>query len=124
MQAGIAHRRLPDLKALNVSRRGSLRHGVLIKLTGPRPLTILNTVLKSGCFESTGRQGCGDLFVQLPVLRDWYDAQHRPVITGGDLNRRLKLQMMPSALFSTNITICTSPEPASGPTACPSIGNS
>jgi len=91
LRAGIAHRRLPDLKALDVSGRGSLRHGVLIELTGPRPLTILNTHLKSGCFEGTGRQACGDLFAQLPVLRDWYDAQNGPVIIGGDLNRRLEV---------------------------------
>ncbi|TQM90128.1 endonuclease/exonuclease/phosphatase family protein [Roseinatronobacter monicus] len=91
LRAGIAHRRLPDLKALDVSGRGSLRHGVLIELTGPRPLTILNTHLKSGCFEGAGRQACGDLFAQLPVLRDWYDAQNGPVLIGGDLNRRLEV---------------------------------
>ena len=73
------------------SGRGSLRHGVLIELTGPRPLTILNTHLKSGCFEGTGRQACGDLFAQLPVLRDWYDAQNGPVIIDGDLKRRLEV---------------------------------
>ncbi|MFN7002957.1 MAG: endonuclease/exonuclease/phosphatase family protein [Roseinatronobacter sp.] len=87
----VAHRRLPDLKALDVSGRGSLRHGVLIELTGSRPLTILNTHLKSGCFEGSGRQACGDLFAQLPVLRSWYGAQNRPVLIGGDLNRRLEV---------------------------------
>lgn len=64
---------------------------MLIELTGPRPLTILNTYLKSGCFEGTERQACGDLFAQLPVLRDWYDAQSGPVLIGGDLNRRLEV---------------------------------
>lgn len=64
---------------------------MLIELTGARPLTILNTHLKSGCFEGTGRQACGDLFAQLPVLREWYDAQNGPVLIGGDLNRRLEV---------------------------------
>lgn len=91
LRRDIAHRRLPDLKALDVSGRGSLRHGVLIELTGSLPLTILNTHLKSGCFEGLERQACGDLFAQLPVLRDWYDAQDGPVLIGGDMNRRLEV---------------------------------
>lgn len=89
---GITHQRLPDLAALDVSGRGNLRRGVLIELSAGRPLTILNTHLRSGCFEGTGREPCGDLFAQLPVLRTWFDAQRRPVLIGGDLNRRLEVE--------------------------------
>lgn len=91
VRRGIMHERLPDLAGLDVSGRGNLRHGVLVALSADRPLTILNTHLRSGCFEGTGRQACGDLFAQLPVLRAWFDAQPGPVLIGGDLNRRLEV---------------------------------
>ncbi|MDD7971995.1 endonuclease/exonuclease/phosphatase family protein [Roseinatronobacter alkalisoli] len=87
----VAHRRLHDLAALDISGRGSLRHAVQVELSASRPLTILNTHLKSGCFEGTGRQACGDLFAQLPVLRSWLDALSGPALIGGDLNRRLEV---------------------------------
>jgi endonuclease/exonuclease/phosphatase family metal-dependent hydrolase len=90
IRAGIAHRRPPDLSALDVSGSGALRHGVVVELASERPLTILNTHLQSGCFEGMGRQACGNLFAQLPVLRAWFDAQSGPVLIGGDLNRRLE----------------------------------
>lgn len=92
VRAGIDHQRLPDLDALDIGGKGSLRHGVVVELGNERPLTILNTHLKSGCFEGTGRQACGELFAQLPVLRSWFDAQTGPVLIGGDLNRRLEVE--------------------------------
>lgn len=75
-----------------MSGSGNLRRGVLIELSASRPLTILNTHLRSGCFEGTGREACGDLFAQLPVLRTWVDAQRGSVLIGGDLNRRLEVE--------------------------------
>jgi len=46
IRAGTAHRRLPDLSALNVSGSGALRHGVVVKLDAERHLTIFNTHLQ------------------------------------------------------------------------------
>ncbi|WP_209427461.1 endonuclease/exonuclease/phosphatase family protein [Pararhodobacter sp. SW119] len=89
---GIAHERLPDLDALDIGGQGRLRHGVTIRLAGEQPLNILNVHLRSGCFEGVGRQACGDVFAQLPVLRAWLDEQDGPALLGGDINRRLEVE--------------------------------
>ena len=92
VREGVAHERLPDLEALDIGGRGRLRHGVKIRLEGERPLSILNVHLRSGCFEGVGRQACGDVFAQLPVLRAWLDEQDGPALLGGDINRRLEVE--------------------------------
>lgn len=118
IRAGTAHRRLPDLSALDVSGSEALRHGVIVALGAERPLTILNTHLQSGCFEGMGRQACGNFFAQLPVLRAWFDAQSGPELIGGDLNRRLEAEGDTFWAILTNVATCTSLAPGSDPTAC------
>lgn len=89
----IEHTRGADLEALDVGGRGFLRHGVFATIQHNGAFIDLMSIhLKSGCFSGDRSDDCPTLFQQVPVLEAWIDersAQGRPVIVGGDFNRRL-----------------------------------
>ncbi len=92
---GIAHERLPDLTALDLTGERRTRYGVGISLPGPVPTDILNVHLASGCAAGDTAQSCPALFGQAGVLETWVDersAAGRAVIVGGDFNRRLEVE--------------------------------
>ncbi len=92
---GIAHERLPDLTALDLTGERRTRYGVGISLPGPVPTDILNVHLASGCAAGDTAQSCATLVGQAEVLESWVDersASGRAVIVGGDFNRRLEAE--------------------------------
>lgn len=90
---GIAHKRLPDLTALDLTGERRTRYGVGISLPGAVPTDILSVHLASGCAAGDTGQSCPTLVGQAEVLESWIDdrsAAGRAVIVGGDFNRRLE----------------------------------
>lgn len=93
VREGIAHERLPDLVALDVTGEGRTRYGVVITLPGPAPTDVMSVHLTSGCFAGDRSDRCPALFDQVGVLETWIDARStggHAVIVGGDFNRRLE----------------------------------
>ncbi|WP_271270432.1 endonuclease/exonuclease/phosphatase family protein [Aliamphritea hakodatensis] len=90
---------LPELKALDLHRRQSLRYGLPLKVTAPdgKTLTLLNVHLKAGCYnnaadkQSKRRKNCQQLDRQTDLIRSWAEQQgDRNYAILGDFNRQLK----------------------------------
>jgi len=93
VREGIAHDRLPDLTALDLTVERRTRYGVGITLPGTVPTDILSVHLASGCAAGDTAGSCPTLIGQAGVLETWMDdrsAAGRAVIAGGDFNRRLE----------------------------------
>jgi len=91
---GIAHERLPDFTDLDVNGTGRMRYGVAITVQGEEPIDVMSVHLASGCHQGDTSNVCPTLFGQAEALETWIDnrsAAGRPVIFGGDFNRRFEL---------------------------------
>lgn len=111
LRKGLDFQRHPDLTALDLHGRHSLRYGVDISLMeGGKPvLRLLAVHLKSGCSFSqkktpnkqgkpqkkADRKACHQLFRQQQILEQWAEERARepvPFIILGDFNRRLSAE--------------------------------
>jgi endonuclease/exonuclease/phosphatase family metal-dependent hydrolase len=95
VREGIAHDRLPDLTALDLTGERRTRYGVGISLPGAVPTDILSVHLAAGCAAGDTAGSCPTLMGQAGVLETWMDersAAGRAVIAGGDFNRRLEAE--------------------------------
>ena len=91
--------RLPELKALDLHGKQSLRYGLPVKVTTPdrQSLTLLNVHLKAGCYNNKAdkqnkrRKSCQQLGRQADLIRAWAEQQgNSNYAILGDFNRQLK----------------------------------
>lgn len=90
---------LPELKALDLHSKQSLRYGLPIKVTttDQQSLTLLNVHLKAGCYnnkaekQSKRRKSCQQLQRQARLIHNWAEQQgNTSFAILGDFNRQLK----------------------------------
>ncbi len=90
---------LPELKALDLHKKQSLRYGLPLTVTTQdgRSLTLLNVHLKAGCYNNASdkqakrRKNCQQLDQQIALVRSWAEQQgDNPYAILGDFNRQLK----------------------------------